>query len=131
MKRFPDWYKRLQDYLAAHRSDTFAYGQFDCCSFAAGAAEAITGEHVFQPFSNYSTERGAFEVIAEHGGLIRIMRRVFGKPERYGHQGDIAALRVQGQIVLGVKIGAGIACASSNGIVVLQESEACVYWRVG
>lgn len=37
------WEKRLYLYLRAHRDDVFSWGKADCCTFSAGAIEALTG----------------------------------------------------------------------------------------
>lgn len=43
MYRKPDWEARLTAYLEPLRALPFAWGQHDCCTFASGAVEAMTG----------------------------------------------------------------------------------------
>jgi hypothetical protein len=67
--RHHDWSSRLYVYLEASDSTPFRYGSFDCLSFAAGAADAITGADIMAPF------RGRYTT---HLGAMRIAKRVFG-----------------------------------------------------
>ena len=67
--RFTNWPSRLHSYLQANQSTPFRYGSFDCLSFAAGAAEALTGADVMAPF------RGRYTT---HLGAMRIAKRTFG-----------------------------------------------------
>jgi hypothetical protein len=67
--RLPGWEDRLRIYLRDHQDTPFAYGSFDCLSFAAGAVALLTGTDIMAPFrGKYST----------HTGAMRIARRVYG-----------------------------------------------------
>lgn len=48
--RISTWECALSDYIATKRHEPFEYGVNDCCLFAAGAVEAITGEDPMPEF---------------------------------------------------------------------------------
>lgn len=43
LTRQPNWPRQLNEYLMSVRERTYMLGTWDCCMFAAGAIEAITG----------------------------------------------------------------------------------------
>lgn len=43
MERITTWEQALSDYIESKRSEPFEYGVNDCCLFAAGAVEVMTG----------------------------------------------------------------------------------------
>ncbi len=55
MQRLPDWDARLAAYLEPLRLRAFAWGSHDCCTFTAGAVEAMTG---IDPIPEF---RGAYD----------------------------------------------------------------------
>jgi hypothetical protein len=66
--RLSDWETRLSDYISLKRSEPFEYGSNDCCAFAAGAVQAISGEDFYAPYrGQYSTEFGALRALQEIG----------------------------------------------------------------
>jgi hypothetical protein len=67
--RLPDWQTRLDRFILDNRDRLFQYGSWDCCLFACGAIESMTGIDIAVPFrGRYSTRRGAFELAREHCG---------------------------------------------------------------
>ena len=132
MRRRAGWYKRLQDFLAEQRTGRFEYGKFDCCSFVAGATAAMTGEDVYSPFRGlYGDPESAQTLLESRGGLMKVMRDTYGPPKRTGDMGEIAALRFNREVVLGLVMGNGVICATAKGLVRLSKSRARVFWRVG
>jgi len=68
MYRKPDWETRLAAYLDPLRLRAFAWGQHDCCTFAAGAVEAMTGVDPMPEFrGHYSTLRGSVRALRSVG----------------------------------------------------------------
>jgi hypothetical protein len=55
MTRVSDWESRLCDYIASKHGEVFQWGINDCCTFSAGAVEALTG---FDPMPEY---RGQYD----------------------------------------------------------------------
>lgn len=74
MIRLPDWEIRLHDYLVATATAVFGYDHsrnpehLDCCVFASGAVEALTGQDPIPEFrGRYSTEFGAQRALLKYG----------------------------------------------------------------
>lgn len=65
--RLSDWETRLAEYIASKRHEPFAYGKNDCCYFAFGAVEAVTGEDKMSEF------RGKYRTLA---GSLRALRDI-------------------------------------------------------
>lgn len=66
--RFSDWENRLADWLRECRGLAFAWGQLDCCTFAAGAVRAMTGDdHMAEFRGHYSSAIGAARALRKYG----------------------------------------------------------------
>jgi hypothetical protein len=66
--RLSDWESQLSAYVTAKRDEPFAWGVNDCCLFAAGAVEAVTGDDPMLEFrGHYSNEFGAARALVEIG----------------------------------------------------------------
>lgn len=68
MTRLSKWPELLNDYLASMEGVIFEWGVSDCCTFADGAVQAMTGEEAMAEFrGKYSTATGAARALVEHG----------------------------------------------------------------
>jgi hypothetical protein len=68
MHRHVDWEARLAAYLEPLRAVPFAWGTHDCCTFAAGAVEAMTGEDPMPEFrGRYTTALGSARALKTYG----------------------------------------------------------------
>ena len=68
MHRLPDWEARLAAYLEPLRLRAFAWGKHDCCTFSAGAVEAMTGVDPMPEFrGHYSTAIGSARALRRFG----------------------------------------------------------------
>lgn len=89
--RLSDWEARLSAYIAEKRSEPFAWGQHDCCTFSAGAVEAITGTDPMPEFrGKYDTALGSVRVL---GGktLAEVLDDKFEPvPIGFAQRGDLA-----------------------------------------
>ena len=66
--RISTWEEALADYIAIKRHEPFEYGVNDCCLFAAGAVEAITGEDPMSEFrGKYDSLKTSLKAIKEIG----------------------------------------------------------------
>jgi hypothetical protein len=71
-ERLEGWEGRLAAYLDACLHKPFAYGEHDCCLFAAGAVEAVTGEDpAAYVRGSYKTPAGAARRLA--ADFVRIL----------------------------------------------------------
>jgi hypothetical protein len=68
MMRVAIWEQALSDYISSKRDEPFQYGVNDCCMFAAGAVEAMTGVDPMEEFKGtYSDLRGSIKALKEIG----------------------------------------------------------------
>lgn len=68
MIRKTTWEEELSDYIASKRDEPFQYGVNDCCMFAAGAVEAMTGENPMEEFvGSYKTIAGSVRALKTIG----------------------------------------------------------------
>ena len=93
--RYPNWPIRLNKYITDVRSEEFALGTFDCCTFAAGCIKAITGEDRMSEYrGKYDTWETSEVVLKEigHQNLYKTLYKKFGPalPGVQGRVGDLA-----------------------------------------
>lgn len=68
MHRMADWDTRLAAYLEPLRLRPFQWGKHDCCTFAAGAVEAMTGVDPMPEFrGRYTTAIGSARALTRFG----------------------------------------------------------------
>jgi len=66
--RISIWEEALADYIAIKRHEPFEYGVNDCCLFASGAVEAVTGEDPMSEFrGKYDSLKGSLKAIKDIG----------------------------------------------------------------
>lgn len=105
--RYVDWPIRLNKYFMSVKDLKFEYGVHDCCTFSAGAVQAITGEDdLMSEFrGKYSTREESQSVLKSIGAgtLLRTLRKKFGPPVNgaSGQRGDIAWYNGACGIVIG------------------------------
>ena len=95
MGRHADWPARLNAYVCDVQRNEFAWGRFDCCTFAAGAVQAMTGEDPMAAYRNqYRSRLEAALALRETGSgtLAGTLEGIFGPPVpgAQGRRGDIA-----------------------------------------
>lgn len=127
-----DWQERLQALVLARLHEPFAWGEHDCCLFAADAVQAVTGFDPAAPWrGTYVDERGAMRLVRELGGLAAIA--VLGGGEEVhplrARAGDIVLGHVD-RDCLGVCLGATWHAPSAAGLVARPMAEAQRAWRV-
>ena len=93
--RCPNWPRKLNEYFVSVKDAQFEYGVHDCCTFSAGAVQAITGEDLMSEFrGKYSTREESQSVLKSIGAgtLLRTLRKKFGPPVNgaSGQRGDVA-----------------------------------------
>ncbi len=115
-----DWAQKLNEYLVEAQNNVaddmlVDWGKNDCCTFAAGAVEAMTGvDPMAFARGHYATETGALRLIKRHGHdtFAEILASIFGEPAApsFGGQGDIGISGMACGVILGRKtlfLGAG------------------------
>lgn len=124
--RYFDWKTRLDNYLLEMESAAFIWGVTDCCHFAAGAAESMTGKQ-FGNELQCSSVQDAMRVFIESDRDVSVLadryfKRINNAAVSYG---DIVAVRVSvpvaetafGDISLGVFLGEEVAVKSADGLL--------------
>ncbi len=98
------WERSLFTYLEAAETRPFLWGSFDCCLFAAGAVQAVTGVDVMAQFpQKYSTEEEArihLEAFGGVGGLFDAALIPLGAKRigtLYAKRGDLLTLQLPGE----------------------------------
>lgn len=110
------WQRKLSEYVieaqARYKKDGFAWGKFDCCTFAADWVKVCTREDVLSEYRGaYSTEVEAVALLESKAGSVyqELVAR-FGEPVHpaKAQRGDIAlAQLVPGLPCVGVFFTSG------------------------
>lgn len=68
MERISTWESALSQYIEAKRDEPFEYGVNDCCLFAAGAVEIMTGIDPMPEFrGKYDSLKGSIQALKDIG----------------------------------------------------------------
>lgn len=106
MVRLSNWEARLAAYLEGRAGASLVWGKCDCCLFAAGAVEAMTGQDPMPEFrGKYRSQAGAFRALRTIGAgdLASTLSAKFeGRPIGHARRGDL----VMHDGAVGVCIGA-------------------------
>lgn len=132
MSRRHDWPQRLALYLEQRRATPFEWGVHDCCRFAAGAVEAMTGRNRMDHFA-YSTELGAARLIQRAGGLEVLLRETLGEPLPslgQAQRGDVVLADLESGPTVGVFLGRVAAFAADIGITWRSATVCHLAWRI-
>lgn len=127
MYRKPDWEARLTAYLEPLRTREFAWGRHDCCTFTAGAVEAMTGVDPMPEFrGQYRSVAGSSRALRQIGGgdLPRTLDTKFRQvPASLAQRGDI----VMHDGLLGICLGPVIVAVGREdqreGLVLFARAE--------
>lgn len=129
--RINTWEDSLSDYIATKRHEPFEYGVNDCCLFAAGAVEAITGEDPMPEFrGQYDSLKGSVKALKEIGtGTLEATMDAKFPEVLIGHaqRGDLAF--VDGSV--GVVMGGFAYFVSDDGLERIDRSLWDKCWGVG
>lgn len=133
--RRDDWPERLVEYVGQHEAASFSWGRHDCCTFAAGAVEAMTGIRWMEEFTGrYETEDQAVSALRNIGAgdLYRTIRNKFGKPMKpaAAQRGDLMLARMDGAPSLLICVGREAVGPGVGGLVRLPVSDCKFAWRI-
>lgn len=133
LTRKSDWQTALSEYISAVREEglPFSYGQNDCCTFAAGAVEAITGEDPIPEFrGEYESEIGSLKALKKigAGSLEETLGAKFEEVDLpHVQRGDIVFFEGN----CGVASGKHAWFVGDKGLDRLPISECSKAWKVG
>jgi hypothetical protein len=122
---------QLSEYVLSKKNQRFEYGVNDCCLFAAGAVEVITGENSIPEFigayDSLKTSIKALKTLGS-GTLEKTMDAKFTEIQiGYAQTGDLAFH--DGSI--GVIIDADALFVSDDGLVRISRDKWTKAWSVG
>jgi len=129
--RILTWEDALSEYITTKRDEPFEYGLNDCCLFAAGAVEAITGEDPRPEFrEKYDSLKTSIKAIKEIGAgtLEATMDGKF--PEvaiSHAQRGDLAFFNDS----VGIVMGGFAYFVSDDGLERIDRSVWDKCWSVG
>ena len=137
--RLNNWPKLLDDAITGAREKPFAWGQHDCCLFAADVAYAITGVDAAKSLrGTYSTQEEAALIISAAGGFNKL---IDGLAAAHGWRQCATAAARRGDLVqyespdhdgpaLGVCIGSMCMFTGPEGIAFVKLDKCSSAWRV-
>lgn len=132
MVRKENWPLLLSNYLAERRKMAFEWGVNDCLAFVAKGVERLTGETLYEAFSDYHDEESAKEMLALNGGVQGIISHYLGQGSRdvlYAKRGDVVTVRMP-ELTAGLvdDTGQRIALVSPEGLIRVPLKNAVKFW---
>jgi hypothetical protein len=126
--RLSDWEQRLSDYIASKQAEPFAWGVNDCCTFSAGAVEALTGVDPMPEYrGKYDTALGSARALGGRN-LEEVLDEKFAQvPIGFAQRGDLVLM----DDCVGVVAGDYAWFASDIGLERVKRSLWDKAWGVG
>jgi hypothetical protein len=114
--RRADWPQLLDAYVESRRGVQFEYGSHDCCHFAGGAVEAMTGDNPMRAF-DYRNRLGAERLIRSAGTLDALVNRALGEPVHSSQagRGDVVIADLDNGATVGICLGDECVFAADSG----------------
>lgn len=133
--RLPGWARRLAQLIEERRDTPFAWGAHDCCTWAADAVQALTGEDPAAAWrGTYHTAWGALRVLRREGGIPGLAQRAGMLPcaAALARRGDLGEFTGRWGLP-GVAVFCGLAWAApgKHGLVFHGPERITQAWRVG
>jgi hypothetical protein len=135
MTRLQDWQTPFFAYLEARRGLPFAWGSNDCCTFAAGAVDAITGSTLATDVqANYTDEASAMAYLATFPSLEDAVTHWMQTPSQapnFAGPGDMVLIDGDKGPTIGICLGANVASAGTEaGVSYRPRAKIICCWRV-
>lgn len=135
MTRVSHWTVKLDAAIEAARNKPFAWGEHDCCSFAAHVAGLLMEKDFYREYrGKYRDARSGFRLIREVGGIGAIASKALGHPISpvEAQRGDVVLLDCGTGIgpALGICAGELVAAPAANGLAFIPMQYWVKAWRV-
>lgn len=136
MPRVNNWPRALNDYVAAHEQQAFAWGAHDCIMFACGAIEAITGKDPAHHWrGKYASAFGAARIFHDWGGFEEMIATIAGAegfdevPVPQARRGDLVLIHEK-RPSAGVCLGLHSAFTGKDRLMLVKTAACSRAWRV-
>lgn len=128
--RLENWQSKLNKHLQT--VGAFEWGKNDCCMFAVGCVQAMTGVDYGKPYRGYKTAKGALKRLEDHGGVEGIATIQLGEPKpiKQAKRGDVVSFKTGDEIALGISVGDKIVAIGENGLIFLPFDDGINAWSV-
>ena len=128
--RVENWQSKLNKHLQTVGS--FAWGTNDCCMFAVGCVQVMTGVDHGKAYKGYKSARGALNRLNDYGGVEGIATIQLGapKPVKQAKRGDVVSFKAGEEIALGISVGDKIVGIGEHGLLFMPFSEGVNAWSV-
>lgn len=132
MPKLDDWEARLAAVVTQAHHRPFAWGEHDCCLWAADCVQAQTGQDPAAELrGTYADARGAIALVEQLGGLAAIAERAGPSvPALMAAHGDIGLVQHEGRDLLALCNGDCWLVVGPFGLLVLPLTAAVKAWRV-
>lgn len=127
-----DWQERFAAYVRQHAQTGFEWGSHDCCTFAAGAVEALTGTNPMAAVPRYEDELAAARMVHRAGGLRALATEYLGEPvsPALANVGDVVLIENAGRELLGICNGTSALAQGTEAMVALEMTAARAAWKI-
>lgn len=130
--KIKNWESMLAKFIQSHKNTPFAWGEHDCCLFAANAVKLITGIDYADRFrGKYTTQLGSVRALKRYGkgGIKETLDEVMGEPipRLQCSRGDVVLIMLE-QPTLGIYYN-GVWAPGLNGVVTFESPEVLCCWR--
>ena len=127
MKKKPNWYEDLFEYLEANKDKEFKWGAWDCCRFSNGAIKAMTGKTMIPSEVKWTSKISALKAIKKYGGSLT--KSIEKACKNKGLEEIKTAFITAGDLVVydgsdinvGICDGVNIVCVTDDGYTVLSN----------
>lgn len=134
MTKQHNWPTALHRLIIDNQNTPFAWGTFDCCTFAADAVKAQTGIDPDEPYrGKYSTSAGALKIMKQSGAgdIESTMRQQLGEPVDVSpSRGDICLFEGENGPTAGVYASGVIWSPGEKGLVAHRNPNVLHVWRI-
>ncbi len=131
--RHQNWPLRLNTVLIEFQNKSFAWGEHDCCLFAANVVRELTGvDHAVDLRGAYTTAQEAAEVLKKHGGVRKIASDALGNeiPALTAQRGDVVLIDGPHGDTLAICIGDKCVAPGVDCLQPISLASAISAWRV-
>jgi hypothetical protein len=131
--RHQDWPERLNKIISESHNKPFAWGEHDCCLFAANVVFEITGvDHAEKLRGTYKTALQASRALQKAKGVRGIASAALGTEINplTAQRGDVVLLTPENGETLAVCMGINCIAPGETGLQPVSTTEAVTAWRV-